>query len=68
MYKDLHLAALTAYEHQQPLFLANLAKELYAQAIQAGLGREDFSTVHQWMGGEGAELKVSGGFNLNTLS
>jgi len=82
MYKDLHLAALTAYEHRQPLFLANLAKDLYAQAIQAGLGREDFSAVHKWMGGEGtdgkaasspssitgAELKVTGEFQLNTLS
>lgn len=47
MYKDLHLAALTAYEHQQPLYLANLAKELYGRAAQAGLGREDFAAVHR---------------------
>ena len=47
MYKDLHLAALTAYEHQQPLYLANLAKELYGRAVQNGLGRQDFAAVHQ---------------------
>ena len=54
MYKDLHLAAQTAYEHRQPLFLANLAKEVYAQATQSGLGREDFAAVHQWL--EGSSL------------
>jgi 3-hydroxyisobutyrate dehydrogenase-like beta-hydroxyacid dehydrogenase len=47
MYKDLHLAALTAYEHQQPLYLANLAKELYGRAVQNGMGRQDFAAVHQ---------------------
>ena len=51
MYKDLHLAALTAYEHQQPLYLANLAKEMYARATQSGLGREDFAAVHRWLEG-----------------
>ena len=52
MYKDLHLAALTAYEHQQPLYLANLAKEVYARATQSGLGREDFAAVHRWLEGK----------------
>ena len=47
MYKDLHLAALTAYEHQQPMYLANLAKEVYARAVQRGFGREDFAAVHK---------------------
>ena len=47
MYKDLHLAALTAYEHQQPLYLANLAKELFGRAVQNGMGRQDFAAVHQ---------------------
>ncbi|MEM8967986.1 MAG: NAD(P)-dependent oxidoreductase [Bacteroidota bacterium] len=49
MYKDLHLAAVTAYEHQQPLYLVNLAKELYAGATQSGLGRADFSAIHQFL-------------------
>ena len=47
MHKDLHLAALTAYEHQQPLYLANLTKELYGRAVQDGMGRQDFAAVHQ---------------------
>jgi len=47
MYKDLHLAAQTAYENGQPLFLANLAKELYAKGVEQGMGRLDFSAIHK---------------------
>lgn len=47
MQKDLHLASVTAYEHQQPLFMANLAKELFAEAVRQGQGRSDFSAVHE---------------------
>ena len=49
MHKDLHLAALTAYELQQPLFLANLTKELFAQANKEGLSRLDFAAIHQFL-------------------
>ena len=49
MYKDLHLAAVTAYEHDQPLYLANAAKELYAAAKHSGLGREDFAAIHRYL-------------------
>lgn len=49
MHKDLHLAALTAYEHEQPLYLGNLAKELYADASKQGLGRLDFAAIHQFL-------------------
>ena len=49
MHKDLHLAAITAYEHKQPLYLANLAKELYTHATQSGLGRADFAAIHQFL-------------------
>ncbi|WP_289023217.1 NAD(P)-dependent oxidoreductase [Desulfobacter postgatei] len=49
MHKDLHLAALTAYEEGQPLPLANSAKEIYAAAKQDGLGRKDFSAIYQFM-------------------
>ena len=49
MHKDLHLAALTAYENSQPMWLANLAKELYADAKQSGLGREDFSVIYKFL-------------------
>lgn len=49
MHKDLHLAAVTAYELNQPLYLANLAKEVYAQAKQEGLGRLDFAAIHKYL-------------------
>jgi 3-hydroxyisobutyrate dehydrogenase-like beta-hydroxyacid dehydrogenase len=49
MQKDLHLAAKAAYEVGQPLLLANIAKEVYMQAVQAGLGRKDFAAIHQWL-------------------
>jgi len=49
MYKDLHLAAVTAYEHDQPLYLANAAKELFAAATKNGLGRLDFAAIHQYL-------------------
>lgn len=45
MHKDLHLATLTAYEVNQPLFLANLTKELYAAAKSNGMERLDFSAI-----------------------
>lgn len=51
MHKDLQLAALCAYEQDQPLPMANLAKEIYAKAKQEGFGREDFAAVHKVLGG-----------------
>ncbi|MEH0154634.1 NAD(P)-dependent oxidoreductase [Limibacter armeniacum] len=52
MHKDLHLAALTAYENDQPLYLANLAKELFGDAKNAGLGRYDFSAIYHFLEGK----------------
>jgi len=49
MYKDLHLATLTAYEKNQPLYLANLTKELYAEANKNGMGRLDFSAIFKYL-------------------
>ncbi len=49
MHKDLHLAALTAFEHNQPLYLANLTKELYASAKQSGMGRDDMSAIYKYL-------------------
>lgn len=51
MHKDLQLAALCAYEENQPLPMANAAKELYAQAKKQGLGRLDFAAIHRFMKG-----------------
>ena len=47
MHKDLHLATTSAYEVKQPLTMANTAKELYARAVEMGLGRLDFAAVHR---------------------
>lgn len=49
MHKDLHLAALTAYENNQPLYSVNIAKEIYADAKKSGFGREDFSAVYKFL-------------------
>jgi len=49
MHKDLHLAALTAFEHNQPLYLANLTKELYASAKQNGMGRDDMAAIYKFL-------------------
>jgi len=49
MQKDLHLAAVTAYELNQPLYLANITKEIFAEATQKGMGRLDFAAIHQYL-------------------
>ena len=49
MYKDLHLAAVTAYENKQPLYLANVTKELFAEATKSGMGRLDFAAIHRYL-------------------
>lgn len=52
MHKDLHLAAVTAYELNQPLYLANMTKEIFAEANKKGLGRLDFAAVHRYLEGK----------------
>lgn len=49
MHKDLHLACLTAYEENQALYLANVTKEIYANAKNSGLSRLDFSAIYQYL-------------------
>ena len=49
MHKDLPLLSQTAYENKQPMPLAGLTKEIYAQAERYGLGREDFAAVYKWL-------------------
>lgn len=48
MHKDLQLLSQTAYEQDQPLFLANLAKEIYAEAKHEK-GRHDFAAIYQYL-------------------
>ncbi len=49
MHKDLQLVTQTAYELNHPMYLANLSKELYANANKSGLGRMDFAAIHEFM-------------------
>ncbi len=49
MHKDLHLAAVSAYENSQPLYLANVAKEMFEGAKTQGMGRLDFSAIFKYL-------------------
>ena len=49
MHKDLHLAALTAFENGVVLPSANLAKEIFAKAKQIGLGDKDFAAIFEYI-------------------
>ncbi|MCL4262596.1 MAG: NAD(P)-dependent oxidoreductase [Anaerolineae bacterium] len=47
MHKDLHMAALAAYETAVPVPIIQSAKESYMQAMKDGLGALDFSAIYQ---------------------
>lgn len=47
--KDLHLAAVSAYETGAPMPLTNVAKEIYRFAIRQGDGDKDFSAIYQYL-------------------
>jgi len=47
--KDLHLAALTAYENGVAMPSLNIAKEVYAAAKQDGHGEEDFTAIYKYL-------------------
>ena len=49
MQKDLHLAAVSAYETGAAMPLTNAAKELYRLAIRDGRGSEDFSAIYDYL-------------------
>jgi 3-hydroxyisobutyrate dehydrogenase-like beta-hydroxyacid dehydrogenase len=49
MQKDLHLAALTAYEQGVAIPSGNLAKEIYRMAALSGLGEADFSAIFEFI-------------------
>lgn len=52
MWKDMHLAALTAYEQGVPLPAANAAKEVYAAAARAGFSDQDVSAIYRFVNNE----------------
>ena len=47
--KDLHLAAIAAYEADVPMASLNAAKEVYAAAVASGMGAEDFTGVFRYL-------------------
>ena len=47
--KDLHLAAVSAYETGAAMPLTNTAKEIYRLAIREGHGSEDFSGIYDFL-------------------
>lgn len=49
MHKDLHLVATTAYENSVALPLGNVAKEIFAMAVNAGLADSDFSAICRYL-------------------
>jgi len=49
--KDLHLAAVSAYEAGVAMPLTNVAKEIYRMAMREGHGSEDFSAIYDFLAG-----------------
>ena len=49
MHKDMHLVALTAYEKGVALPTTNVAKEVFLQAKQCGLGEKDFAAIFDYL-------------------
>jgi 3-hydroxyisobutyrate dehydrogenase/glyoxylate/succinic semialdehyde reductase len=47
--KDLHLAAVSAYESGVAMPLTNLAKEIYRLAMREGHGDEDISAIYGYL-------------------
>jgi len=48
LHKDLQLASISAGESGQDIPFTETAKELYAKAIHAGLGREDMASIYKY--------------------
>jgi 3-hydroxyisobutyrate dehydrogenase-like beta-hydroxyacid dehydrogenase len=47
--KDLHLAAMSAYDGGAALPVTNAAKEIYRLAIRTGHGDADFSSIYNYL-------------------
>lgn len=47
--KDLQLASISAYENGVALPAANMVKEIFALAKQAGLGEKDFTAIYPFL-------------------
>ena len=49
MQKDLQMADVAAYEAGVAMPVANVTKEIYRLAMQAGLGDQDFSAIYEFL-------------------
>ena len=49
MRKDLQLASQTAYEQDVPMPVVSATKEIFALALQYGLGDQDFSAIYRFL-------------------
>jgi 3-hydroxyisobutyrate dehydrogenase/glyoxylate/succinic semialdehyde reductase len=58
--KDLHLAAVSAYESGVAMPLTNVAKEIYRLAIRQGHGDEDISAIYGYLARNGDAQPASG--------
>jgi len=63
MQKDLHLAAVSAYESGVAMPVTNAAKELYRLAMMEGHAVEDFSAIYAYLAsnGDSADTRVRNG-------
>ena len=52
MQKDMHLAAVSAYESGVAIPLTNITKEIYRFAMRGGHGTEDFSAIYEFTTGD----------------
>jgi 3-hydroxyisobutyrate dehydrogenase/glyoxylate/succinic semialdehyde reductase len=50
--KDLHLAAVSAFESGVAMPVTNVAKEIYRLAMRGGRGTEDFSAIYEFAAGD----------------
>ena len=51
LHKDLHLAAVSAYDSGVAMPVSNAAKEAYGLAVRGGRGAEDFSAIYAFLAG-----------------
>jgi 3-hydroxyisobutyrate dehydrogenase/glyoxylate/succinic semialdehyde reductase len=59
MQKDMHLAAVSAYEAGVAMPLTNTAKEMYRLAMRNGHATEDFSAIYEFLADNGDSLPVT---------
>ena len=62
--KDLHLAAVSAYETGAAVPLTNVAKEIYRLAIREGRGNKDFSAIYDYLA-RSQDVQSTGNEHLN---